>query len=80
MTGTPSGPNAPAQRKGTHMSAPFPAGTYRAMTEFYLYKGDIEKARELHSKVERLDPTHRWSTWMRGFIAGYTGDKKERSK
>jgi adenylate cyclase len=54
----------------------FPAGTYRAMAEYYLYKGDIDKARELHSKVERLDPTHRWSTWMRGFIAGYTGDKK----
>ncbi|HEY6282392.1 MAG TPA: adenylate/guanylate cyclase domain-containing protein [Nitrososphaerales archaeon] len=54
----------------------YPAGTYRAMTEYYLYKGDIERAKELHSKVERLDPTHRWATWMRGFIAGYVGDKK----
>jgi adenylate cyclase len=53
-----------------------PAGTYRAMTEYYLHKGDIEKAKEFHSKVERLDPTHRWATWMRGFIAGYTGDRK----
>jgi adenylate cyclase len=53
-----------------------PAGTYRAMTEYYLYKGDFEKAKEFHAKVERLDPTHRWATWMRGFIAGYTGDKK----
>ncbi len=52
-----------------------PAGTYRAMTEYYLHKGDVEKAREFHSKVERLDPTNRWTTWMRGFIAGYAGDK-----
>jgi adenylate cyclase len=54
-----------------------PAGTYRMMAEYYLYKGEVEKAREFHSKVERLDPTHRWATWMKGFIAGYTGDKQE---
>jgi adenylate cyclase len=54
----------------------YPAGAYRAMTEYYLYKGEVDKAREFHSKAERLDPTHRWVVWMRGFIAGYTGDRR----
>jgi adenylate cyclase len=52
-----------------------PVGTYRAMAEYYLFKGNIEKAKELHSKAEKLEPTHRWVTWMRGFIAASTGGK-----
>lgn len=52
-----------------------PAGTYRAMAEYYLNRGDIEKAKELHSRAEALDPTHRWATWMRGFMAARSGDR-----
>jgi tetratricopeptide (TPR) repeat protein len=54
-----------------------PAGTYMVMTEHALWKGDYEKAKELHSMVERLQPTHQWVTWMKGFIAAQTGDKEE---
>ncbi|MDG6986109.1 MAG: hypothetical protein JRM73_05110 [Nitrososphaerota archaeon] len=53
-----------------------PADTFRNMTEYYLYKGDIEKARECYSKAEELEPTNRWCTWMRGFMAALTGDQK----
>ena len=52
-----------------------PAGTYRAMAEYHLHRGDVEKAKELRSRAETLDPSHRWSTWMKGFIAGRTGDR-----
>jgi adenylate cyclase len=52
-----------------------PAATYRSMTEFYLSKGDVIKAKELRSKAEELEPTHRWVTWMGGFIAAQTGDR-----
>lgn len=53
-----------------------PAGTYRNMTEYYLYKGDVEKARELHLMAEKLEPTNPWVTWMRGFIAAQKGDRE----
>ena len=53
-----------------------PAATYRLMTEYYVLKGDLEKARELHAKVEKLQPTHPWVDWMKGFIAAKTGDEK----
>lgn len=52
-----------------------PAGTYRAMTAYYLSKGNFEKAKELHSMAENLEPTNPWVTWMKGFIAARAGDK-----
>ena len=52
-----------------------PSATYRVMTEYYLWKGDLEKAREMFSKVENLEPTSNWLPWMRGFIAARTGDR-----
>ena len=57
-----------------------PAGTYRSMAEYYLYKGDMEKAKELHSKATNLEPTHRWVTWMGGFLAAQTGDRERALK
>ena len=53
-----------------------PAGTYRLMTEHALLKGDYDKAKELLSTVEKLQPTHPWVTWMKGFIAAQTGDRE----
>ena len=52
-----------------------PADTARNMTEYYLYKGDVEKAKEFYSKAVKLEPTNRWAIWMKGFIAGLTGDR-----
>jgi adenylate cyclase len=52
-----------------------PAGTYRVMAEYYLSKGNYKKARELHSMVEKLQPTNPWVTWVRGFMAAQTGDR-----
>lgn len=51
-----------------------PAQTYRGMTEYYLTKGDIEKAKEFHAKFEKLEPTHPWAMWMDGVLAAYEGD------
>ncbi len=53
-----------------------PAATYRSMTEYYLSKGDVEMAMEYYEKAERLEPTHRWVTWMRGFMSAQKGDRE----
>jgi adenylate cyclase len=52
-----------------------PARTYREMTEYNINKGDVEKAKETFALAEKLEPTHRWVFWMRGFIAAKTGDR-----
>ncbi len=52
-----------------------PAGTYRGLAEYHLYKGNLEKAREYFSKAQGLEPTNRWSKWMKGFLAARGGDK-----
>ena len=54
-----------------------PAGTYRNMAEYYLSKGDLEKAKEFYSKAEKLEPTNRWVTWMKGVIAAQEGDREK---
>jgi len=41
-----------------------------------LHEGGPERARDLRAKAEALDPSHRWSTWMKGSIAGRSGDKQ----
>jgi len=53
-----------------------PAGTYRNMTEYYLSKGDLVKAKEFYSKAEKLEPTNRWATWMKGVIAAQLGNRE----
>ena len=53
-----------------------PAATCRAMTEYYIHKGEVEKAREQFSKAEMLEPTNNWVRWMRGFIAALQGNKE----
>jgi len=52
-----------------------PAATSRAMTEYYLWKGDFERAKESYAKAEKLEPTSHWLTWMRGFLAAKAGDR-----
>ena len=46
------------------------------MTEYYLIKGDLEKAKEFHAKAEKLEPTNPRITWMGGVIAALEGDRE----
>ena len=41
-----------------------PRATYQFMTDYYLSKGDIDRARELHAKFEKLRPNSPWVTYM----------------
>ena len=54
-----------------------PAGTFRNMTEYHLSKGDISKAKELHSNFEQLQPADPWVTYMGGFIDAVAGDREK---
>ena len=54
-----------------------PAYTYRGMTEYYLIKGDLEKATEFHAKAEKLEPTSPRITWMGGVITALEGDREK---
>ena len=58
-------------RKTEHLYPP-----YRGMTEYYLSKGDVVKARELHAKFEKLQPTNPWVTFMEGSIDAAGGDRE----
>ncbi|MGP8069672.1 MAG: hypothetical protein ACLP5V_07250 [Candidatus Bathyarchaeia archaeon] len=53
-----------------------PAFASRGMTEYYLAKGDLEKAKGLLAKLEKLDPINPRVTWMGGFIAAMEGDRE----
>ena len=53
-----------------------PAYVYRGMTEYYLVKGDLEKAKEFYEKAERLEPTNSRVIWMGGVIAAMEGDRE----
>jgi TolB-like protein len=53
-----------------------PLGTYRGLTEYYLTKADLEKAKEFHAKAEKLDPNDPRPIWVGGVIAAMEGDKE----
>lgn len=61
-------------RKTEHLA---PAETYRAMTDYYLSKGDMQKAREFYVKSMRLQPTNPWTIYMEGFIDAMSGDREK---
>ena len=54
-----------------------PVQTYRNLTDYYLEKGDIEKAREMHSKFAQLRPTSAWVVYMGGFIDAAAGEREK---
>jgi adenylate cyclase len=54
-----------------------PVGTYRGMTEYYLTKGNLEKAKEFHAKAEKLDPNDPRPIWVGGVIAAMEGDREK---
>ena len=61
-------------RKTEHLA---PAMTYRWMTDYYILKGDLAKAREYHAKVKELRPTLPWVTYVGGFIDATAGDREK---
>jgi len=61
-------------RKTEHLA---PAQTCRNMTEYYLTKGDLEKARQMHAKYEKLRPASPWVIYMGGFIDAVAGDREK---
>jgi len=61
-------------RKTEHLA---PASSYRVMTDYYLSKGDMAKARELHAKYEKLRPTSPWVTYLGGFIDAQAGEREK---
>ena len=54
-----------------------PAFTYRGMAEYYLIKGDLEKAREFHAKFEKLEPGLPQVTSQGGIIAALEGNREK---
>jgi adenylate cyclase len=54
-----------------------PAWTSRGMTEYYLAKGDLEKAKEFQEKAEKLDPTNPRVIYMGGILAAMQGDREK---
>jgi adenylate cyclase len=53
-----------------------PVFTYRGMIEYYVSKGDLEKAKEFNAKAEKLEPTNPRVIWMGGIIAAMEGDRE----
>jgi len=49
--------------------------SYRGMTDYYIAKGDLEKAGPMVKELERLDPTNPYTYLSRGQLAALTGDK-----
>jgi adenylate cyclase len=53
-----------------------PARAYRGMIEYYMIKGDLEKAKEFNAKLEELDPSNPRATWMGGVLAAMEGGRE----
>ncbi len=70
------GREAEAMRHWERTMEVAPAGAFRGLSEYYLTKGDISRAREYQNKVAQLEPTGRWATWMGGFLAAREGDRE----
>ncbi len=52
-----------------------PFNTYRRMTEYFISKGDLEKAGEMVNELERLSPTDLDTYLNRGYLAALKGDR-----
>jgi TolB-like protein/Flp pilus assembly protein TadD len=59
----------------TSQFAPF--GTYVVEVEYYIVKGDLEKANELLGMAEKLQPTHPETLWLRGYVAAVKGERDQ---
>jgi TolB-like protein/tetratricopeptide (TPR) repeat protein len=52
-----------------------PIDSYRGMTDYYISKGDLEKAEAMVKELERIAPTNEFTKLNRGYLAALKGDK-----
>jgi adenylate cyclase len=52
-----------------------PISSYHGMADYYIAKGDLEKAGAMVKEMERIGPTHRATYLERGYLAALKGDK-----
>jgi adenylate cyclase len=52
-----------------------PMTSYRGMTDYYLSKGDLERAGAMVREMERVGPTNQYTYLSRGYLAALQGDK-----
>lgn len=50
--------------------------TYRIMAEYYIWKGDFERARECVSAIAKADPNSPLTHMLGGFLAATTGNRE----
>ena len=53
-----------------------PVFVYRGLMEYYLARGDLEKAKEFYVKAEKLEPTNPRVIYLDGVLAGLEGDRE----
>jgi adenylate cyclase len=51
-----------------------PINSYRWMTDYYIAKGDLEKAGAMVKELERIGPTNEFTYLNRGYLAALKGD------
>lgn len=52
-----------------------PLNSYRGMTDYYIVKGDLEKAGAMVKEMERIGPNNEATYLNRGYLAALQGDK-----
>ena len=52
-----------------------PLNSYRGMSDYYIAKGDLEKAGAMVKEMQRIGPTNRFTYLSRGYLAALQGDK-----
>ena len=52
-----------------------PITSYHGMADYYIAKGDLEKADAMAKQMERIGPTNRATYLKRGYLAALKGDK-----
>lgn len=53
-----------------------PPRSYRGMADYYLAKGDLDKAETMIQKLEQAAPDSEWAQLNRGYLSALRGDRK----
>jgi len=53
-----------------------PLNSYRGMADYYIVKGDLEKAGVMIKEMERINPTNEATYLNRGYLAALKGDRE----